>query len=108
MKHHRYSRVRQYLQMHLHNIHLQITVIQDQARESNICCPIIFMFLLLQYSQFTLLIIIHFMFLKILFIYLIERAQKGGVAGRGRRKSRLPAEQETQWGTQSQHPGIMT
>ena len=51
-----------------------------------------------------------YIFFKILFIDLteIERAQAGRVAGRGRGRSRLPAEQRAQCGTPSQDPGIMT
>jgi len=45
-------------------------------------------------------------FFKDLFIYLTERAQAGGAAGRGR--SRLPAEQGVRCGARSQDPGIMT
>jgi len=44
------------------------------------------------------------------FIYLFdrERAQVGRVVDRGRRRSRLPAEQGARCGARSQHPGIMT
>lgn len=37
-----------------------------------------------------------------------ERAQTGGAAGRGRRRSKLPAEQGVGCGSQPQDPGTMT
>ena len=46
------------------------------------------------------------------FIYLFDRerkrAQAGGVTGRGKGRSRLPAEKEAQNRAGSQDPGIMT
>ena len=49
-------------------------------------------------------------FLKILFIYLIERERvwAGEAAGSGRGRSRLPTQQGTQFRSPSQDPGIMT
>ena len=41
---------------------------------------------------------------KIVFIREEERAQIGGVAGRGKRRSRFPAEQEARYRARSQSP----
>jgi len=54
----------------------------------------------------------YLFFEKILFVHLTvrerERVEAGGAAGRGKGRSRLPAEQGAPCRTQSQDPGITT